>query len=317
MSLTPLSVSAGSVATRRFFLVGYLPTYAGIWYLLALVWAGAPGEGLDPSRAWRTMTRLGAGEIMLTALAVILTAVVTAPLQLSLVRLLEGSWPRWLGAGLGVRWQRVRKRRMAEAALLPQDEEPTPAAVQRAGAADARLRRCFPAAGHLLRPTALGNVLTAMEDTAGRMYGMDAVVAWPRLYPVLGAAARAVVDDRRDNLDTSARLTVMGLVVAVASAVLLMRSGWWALLALVPLLVSLVAYAGAVRAALAYAEAVHVAFDLHRFDLLRALRLPEPSDMEAETKANEALCDLWRQGIATPLAYEHRDQDGEATGATA
>lgn len=311
MSPSPLSVSPSSVVTRRFFLVGYLPTYAGTWFLLALVWAGAPDDRPDPPRAWRTMTQLGVGEIMLIALAVVMAVVVTAPLQLSLVRILEGQWPRALGAGWGLRWQQVRKARMAAASLPPQEEEPSHELVQRAGIASARLRRSFPAASHLMRPTALGNVLTAMEDTAGRMYGMDAVVVWPRLYPVLGDSTRAIVDDRRDALDASARLTVTGVVVAAGSILLLLWSGWWLLVALIPLAVSAFAYAGAVQAALAYCEAVHVAFDLHRFDLLDALRLPRPPDRETEAEANQALCDLWRQAIETRLSYQHPERDGE------
>ena len=46
---------------------------------------------------------------------------------------------------------------------------------------------------HLVRATGLGNALAAMEDSAGAAYGLDAVVAWPRLYPLLGDKVRAVV----------------------------------------------------------------------------------------------------------------------------
>ncbi|MFD3907726.1 hypothetical protein HXS80_21780 [Streptomyces sp. CB04723] len=316
MSLVPLSVPSAAIATRRFFLVGYLPTYAGAWFLLALVWAGAPGERFDPAGAWRTMTRLGVGEIVLIALAVILAAVVTAPFQLSLVRFLEGTLPRRPRHGPALRRQRARKRRMAAAALPPQEENPSPGAVQRAGVASTRLRRSFASDDHLLRATALGNILTAMEDTAGRMYGMDAVVVWPRLYPVLGPTTRAVVDDRRDSLDMSARLTATALVVGVTSVFLLLWSGWWLLVALVPLVVAACAYTAALQAALAYSEAVHVAFDLHRFDLLDALRLPRPPDRETEIVGNRALCDLWRQGIEFPLTYRHPEEENGTPGST-
>jgi predicted secreted protein len=50
-------------------------------------------------------------------------------------------------------------------------------------------------------------------------------------------------------------------------------SGWWLLLVLMPLGVAVLAYDGAVQAALGYAETVYVAFDLHRADLLTALRM--------------------------------------------
>lgn len=170
--------------------------------------------------------------------------------------------------------------------------------------AGSRLRQSFPRLNHLVHPTALGNVLAAMEDTPGRTYGMDAVVAWPRLYPVLGDRMRAIVDDRRDAVDVSARLTVTGIAVAAASAALLIRSGWWLSLTAIPLAIAVTSYMGAVQAALAYGEAVHVAFDLHRFDLLSAL-LRLPPDLRSETAANRALCDLWRQDIPIDLVYRH------------
>ena len=78
------------------------------------------------------------------------------------------------------------------------------------------------------------NVLAAMQDTAGRAYGLDAVTAWPRLYPVLGEQCRTLVDDRRDTLDASVRLAATMAVTALASLVLLLGAGWWTALALLP-----------------------------------------------------------------------------------
>jgi hypothetical protein len=53
-------------------------------------------------------------------------------------------------------------------------------------------------------------------------YGLDAVTAWPRLYPVLGEQCRTLVDDRRDTLDASVRLAATMAVTALASLVLLL-----------------------------------------------------------------------------------------------
>ena len=76
------------------------------------------------------------------------------------------------------------------------------------------------------------------------------------------------------------------------------------LLALIPLGVAVLAYNGAVQAALGYAETVHVAFDLHRADLLIALRMELPTRQETEQILNEQWCDLWRQGIPLPATLE-------------
>jgi hypothetical protein len=47
------------------------------------------------------------------------------------------------------------------------------------------LLQCVPSLEMLtVTPPGLGNVLAAMEDGAGRTYGLDAVIVWPRLYPL-------------------------------------------------------------------------------------------------------------------------------------
>jgi hypothetical protein len=90
-----------------------------------------------------------------------------------------------------------------------------------------------------------------MEDTAGRAYGLDAVTAWPRLYPVLGEQFRSLVDDRRDALDSAVRMAAAMAATALVSLALLLGSAWWMLLALLPAGMAVLAYNGAVQAALA------------------------------------------------------------------
>ncbi|MFF4505001.1 hypothetical protein [Streptomyces sp. NPDC001401] len=318
----PAALGAG----RRFFLVGYLPTYAAVFFVLLLFWAGARGwaapvgGGLRFGRAWATATALGVGEVVLLVLGVTLVAVLLAPLQTAMVRLLEGAWPERLGAKWARERQIRRKKAWEQRAELPSvgpfppgsprawtvpDSVAGPDAVQRAGVAGAELRRRYPLLDHLVRPTALGNALAAAEDTAGRAFGYDAVVAWPRLYPLLGEQTRAVVDDRRDTVDGAARMAVTTAATALVAAVVLARTGWWLALELVPLVVSWVACRGAVQAALAYGESLHVAFDLHRFALLQALGTKVPDDPAKERELAAWWCDLWRQGVPLPPAFRY------------
>lgn len=291
----------------RFFLVDYLPTYAAGLLLTTFVWAGAPGP-LDFGRAWRTAAGLGVGEIVVATLVATLVALLFQPLQLPLVRLLEGQWPPPLRPL--AQWSRRRQlaamRRLEGVERQVEDPaaEPTEAQIQQAGQAGTQLRSRYPAAD-LCRPTALGNVLAAMESRAGHAYGFDAVTAWPRLYPLLGTSVKAIVDDRRNALDTAARLSVTMLVTGIATVGLLSVSGWWILLAAIPLIVSVVAYRGTVHAAEAYSDSVHVAFDLHRFELVNALHLTLPVNDEEERAVNMKLSDFWRQGTANPTTYHH------------
>ena len=303
----------------RFYLVSYLPTYAAALFLLVLVWAGAPGWSGRPDHrirftaAWATASHLSLGEVIMVALAVALLAVMLQPLQVAMVGLAEGSWPAWPGTTWARRWQRNRRNRLQRAGQLPAGLELTAGALQRAGEAGSQLRRRFPAQDHLLRPTALGNVLAAMTDQAGRAYGLDAVIAWPRLYPVLGEQVKSLVDDRRDTLDAAVRMTATMTATAIASFVLLVRSGWWILLALIPLGLAILAHNAAVHAALAYSETVHVAFDLHRADLLTALRMDLPRRQDTEKILNQQWCDLWRQGIPLPITIEYSGNNDKTT----
>ncbi|SFT31449.1 hypothetical protein [Streptomyces sp. ok210] len=309
MKLDALAKSTLTGLSARLFLVGYLPTYAAALFILVLIWAGAPGD-LRFARAWQISASLGLGETVFIALGIVLVTVVLQPLQLRLVRILEGEWPSW-AARLGTAWQRRIRDRLARAAELPPDNS-ADLEIQRAGRAGTLLATRFPT--HHLRPTALGNVLAAMEESAGAQYGWDAVVAWPRLYPSLDAPVRAIVDEQRNGLDAAVRLTVTAAAVAPVTAVLLMQSGWWLLLAAIPAFLSGLSYSAAFNAAMAYREAVHTAFDLHRFDLLDRLHLPLPADQAAERPANEALCDMWRQGVAPNLTYRHPRTDEDESG---
>lgn len=281
---------------RRFFLVGYFPVYAAALWLLTLVWAGAWGP-LTFGDAWKTASGLGVGEVVLLVLALTVAAVVLQPFQLAMVRLLEGTGPAWLGWGVPLWWQKRRRDALQDAADLPAGSVPSEEQIQEAGLKGHELRRRFPMPDHLVRATALGNVLTAMEDNAGRTYGIDAVVAWPRLYPLLGERVREIVDDRRDSLDLAARMAVTMAVTAVATGVVLAASGVWWLLTLLPAALAWVSYRGTVHAALAYAESVTVAFDLHRAELFSALRMRLPKNLKEERELNEEWCDHWRQGV--------------------
>jgi hypothetical protein len=309
MKLDEVVKPAQDALGGRFFLLGSLPTSAAAAFLLVLIWAGAPGK-LRFASAWKTAAALGTGEVVLLILAITLVGVASQPLQLGLVRLLEGYWPAWAGwlaAPLRRRHRRRRKDLTGAAHLPERPQDLSQDDLNRLGRAGTELRRRYPVGTDVL-PTALGNDLAAAEARAGAVFGWDSVVAWPRLYPVLGEQTRAVVSSRRDLLDTATRLAAVSAVATVASAALLAGSGWWLCLATVPLALSWFAYRSAVEAAAAFGEAVETAFDLHRFDLLTALHLPLPAGPDAERKLAAGLCRTWRQGAEPPGAYEHPAQ---------
>lgn len=325
MNLASLLQAPGQLTSSRFFRVAYFPTCAGVVYLLVLIWAGAPAHRVNFSRAWGTVSHLGVGGIVLLVIGVTLVAVVVQPFQLWIVRLLEGAFPganklRGFQESCRNSLRDKRDKAINEAVAKPDTPEgrlKRDALIQKAGTASERLRSRYPLPDYLVRSTALGNALAAMEDTAGAAYGLDPVVTWPRLYPLLGEQARAAVDDFRDSMDAAARLAATGVVAAAATVALLAwHSGWWSLLALVPLAIAMASYRGTIPAAIGYGLAMQVAFDLHRFDLLQALHLAAPSGQGGDTgeqTSNQRLSDFLRQGVPVPFTYVHTaDPNGNA-----
>jgi hypothetical protein len=305
VSLQQATQAAGDLGVR-FNLVGVLPTTLLVTWVAALVASGAPSSSPDGSELIDHLEALSGTDLVLLGAAVIVVALILQPLQLALVRLLEGYWGRGaLGRGLSrplVERHRRRRHVLTRASTAEGAAPEGDTAVAMADAAQ-RLRRRYPPEPVPLLPSALGNVLRAAEYRAGRPYGLDAVLAWPRLYPLLAPSVRAMVDDLRLQLDLAARFTAMFVLAAVASAALLATHGWWLLVPAGALLLALVSYRGAVAAAGAYGGAVEVAFDLTHLELRKALHLGRPPDRDAERAANRALTDFFA-GIPTPLEYE-------------
>ena len=155
-------------------------------------------------------------------------------------------------------------------------------------------------------PTRLGNALRAAEIRAGEPYGLDTVVAWPRLYPcsrTRSAPSSTASATRSTSTRASApcspppRSSPPGCWPA---------HGWWLLVPAGCLVLTWLAYRAAVAAAIAYGESIRSAVDLHRFTLLEALHLPLPATPEEERALNATLSRFLLQGVPLDAAYEHR-----------
>ena len=148
--------------------VSLLPVMAAGLFITVILASGAPGSEPSLHQAWRVLSGLSTGQVLLLILALVIVALLLDPLQLRLVRLLERYWPTRLA--IVTRWSRGHQRehrdRAARAAGLGDDLSPQ--AVQEAGVRATRLQRRFPDDPDAIRPTALGNALTAMETRAGR-----------------------------------------------------------------------------------------------------------------------------------------------------
>jgi hypothetical protein len=130
---------------------------------------------------------------------------------------------------------------------------------------------------------------------------------------VLDETVRALTDDRRDQLDLSARFCAVFALAAVVLLGLLLMHGWWLAVPAGCLVLAWLACRGTVTAALAYNEALRVAFDLHRFDLLTALHLPLPESREEEKAQNDDLSAFLLQGWEADFSTSTRPRADEGT----
>ena len=112
-------MTAGSLldATKdlgvRFRVVSMLPVAVLELFVLALLWSGAPGHPPHLSRVVQHAARLSLTEGIFLALALIVVTVILEPMQLALVRLLEGYWGE---SAVGVSWPGRARRSTRPAA---------------------------------------------------------------------------------------------------------------------------------------------------------------------------------------------------------
>jgi hypothetical protein len=295
----------GDALGTRFRVLGMLPAGLFAVFVLALLESGAPGDAPDLDAVAAAVRGLEVWEGVALLLGIIAAALILEPLQLALVRLLEGYWG---GSALAALLARPLVALQARGREREQRVERSPSdtvGLSRRSLAAWKLRALYPPESVDLLPTRLGNVLRSAEVRAGRRYGLDAVVVWPRLFPLLPERLTEVLDDARQQLDVASRFCVMFVAAALVSAVLLASHGAWLAVAAVALVLAALSYRAAVAAALAYGVALEAAFDLHRFDLLTALHLPLPDDRSSERVANAELSDFLRQGVPVDFRYAH------------
>jgi hypothetical protein len=268
----------------------------------------APGQPDGLAAFLDSASHLGAGGIVALVLAVLVLSVLIRPFQIAAVQLLEGYWTA-RSTGFLEALAVERQRRAKSVAMWAADEgshpltRPGPKFAEVAADASARQRAAriqqgarlrssdFPASIRQVLPTRLGNILRRAETSAGERYGLDTVTTYPRLYPQLSARLESSIATQLNLIDVSAALTLTLLATTALSAPLIARSGWdaWRLLPAAFAMAAVVAYGGAQRAARIYADLLHTAYDLHRFDMLTALHRPLPEWPALERRENAQL----------------------------
>lgn len=154
----------------------------------------------------------------------------------------------------------------------------------------------YPPGKSYVMPTKLGNVLRTSEFYALKRYGLDSVVAWPRLQSFLPKDFAESLQDAKASLDLLLVVTTLAGIFAVGWEIGLgIFSDRWDLFLLVSVawILALLGYSAAIQAARSYGELIKAAFDLYRWELLKAMHLKMPANYEDERKLWEEVSELF------------------------
>ena len=163
-----------------------------------------------------------------------------------------------------------------------------------------------------IMPTRLGNVLRASEFYSLKRYNLDAVVAWPRLQSLLPKDFAEGLRDEKANLDLLLVVTTLAGIFAFGwelglglftdrwDLFLLASPGW---------ILALASYFSALQAARSYGELIKAAFDLHRWELLKALHLKLPESYKEERELWKDVSELlYRNYPPAPEVFHYETE---------
>ncbi len=275
----------GGQLGRRFLLAVWLPNVL-FWGGLAAL--AVTGRGwTDAARWWheRGVEARTALVLATVAASLVVGSVWSAQLP-PLTRLLAGYWPGLPGLA-ALRDRRTGRHRRRHRTVMTDPK------------VFVREASYYPLAEDDVMPTRFGNVLRSAEAHPYDRYGIDAVLVWPRLYPVLPSRFAAQLAAAASDVDLMVTVFGLGLAFAGAGGALAAALlSWWAAVACCAggLLVALIAYRGAVHTAFVYAALVKSAFDVHRGLLIDALGLERPVSWSTELAQWRQLGKVWLQG---------------------
>jgi hypothetical protein len=174
--------------------------------------------------------------------------------------------------------------------------------------------RRYPSSPEKVRATMLGNILAAAEESAGERYDLNTLLVFPRLEVLLSDSMTRRVVGRRDDLRFAVRLASALIIASISSTLIFLltipQMSWqdlvWFGVPVAAALLAWASYRNALSAAVQYGEALAVVFDLHRFELYKALHLPVPPNSERERElAKQTNYVLWAGTAYEPIEYQH------------
>jgi len=306
---------------QSFLIAAYLPAALFVLahqLLLFPRWLGTPisllqtpvaGEGVEPAWQWAYLVDQGLTLLLLP----LLLGTLLMGLNTAIIRLYEGAFG-WQRRFLLWPWQRRNVRRaealygdllklkqaythtLAELAALPQGADRGALERKRASLAleiqraherisQQAPRQRLPRRPDAVQPTALGNGFAVLEEYPYERYGMDSVLFWPRLRPLVDKEYAATLVNTKMILDLLLNLSLLAGVFgieALSGGLRGMVDGALVKAGVAALVLAWVCYRGAVNVVHSLGDTIALCFDFFRGRLLEKYGLTQPGDLEAE-----------------------------------
>ncbi|GLZ28760.1 hypothetical protein Lesp02_09500 [Lentzea sp. NBRC 105346] len=318
-------------------MVGLLPNTLLVSTVLVLLRANSFGGRSQWSRVLPSDVAGGVVGGLALLVAVVLLTVLLQPFQIRVVRVVEGYWEGWsITARLAplfteLQYRKVKRLRDLDNQLQAHTEELEDRG-RLVGTLVERSRNSRDYARKLsdsrriqrklqrypshdpdesrphesLLPTALGNALRTTELTAGERYGLHTLASFPRLYSVLPDQFRQMYDAVRNSVDAAVNLSLGFFLIAVITTVALLDEPATYWIPASALALCVFAYVGAIASASSHDLHVRTAYDLYRFDLLKAAHLELPKTTDEEAQTFEELSGFYATEMPQELTTESR-----------
>lgn len=346
MAPVEAALSIGQRIGRYFALVSMIPSLFLVWWTYLLIASGSLSGTPTWHNVEVALSRWSLGKAAGLVFATLAVALVLQPLQFATTQLLEGYWgttPLAIAAmKVRIVQHRKRQRELLAQATASHDEwaiacltilrdelgrnpegdpklEKRISAILKSERGDAlmlhviaeqeardRHARDYPSDARRVLPTQLGNALRSFEDAAGKQYGLDALAIATHLHLVAPPRHLEYLVDAREDMDSAIRICTVGLVATALTMGFFLTDGLWLLWALLPYLVSYLAYKGAVSAAQGYGKVIASVIDLDRFHLYRELGMYLPRDNAEERQNNGELMRILA-GNSASVRYRRED----------
>lgn len=343
---------------QTFLIAGYLPSALFIlahqlfllprWLgrIVVLFQTPIPEEGADAAWRWTYLIDQSVTVLLLP----LLIGILLMALNTVIIKLYEGAYG-WQQDFLLWLWQRHNERRakelygnlvkfkdiytetLANLASLPKGANSLPLEQKRTSTRleiqrihDEVVERSpvqrLPRRVSRVKPTALGNAFAVIEEYPYERYGMDGVLFWPRLYPLLDESYTTTLGNVKMILDLLLNLSLLALIFGLEAIVIggVRSQPDWMLIGVGvgAWVLSYLCYQGGVNTVYSLGDTVTLCFDYFRERVLKQFGLSKPDNIETEQAVWLQLGQFLRRGEgfyyrkAVSEAVKEKEQEKEA-----